>query len=190
MQQKKAVIPVSSDESDGEDQILAQVMAESRAMAQNATAAQSGAGSSSAGSVAGSQVFNFDTNFICRASTLTLQDAIMSLSAKVDRDNSFTFEVRRSCVLDDLMHAMKSKCFHPTKKIYTWFVGESGSDTGGLTREMWGLFSREVLRLCDGKDNFKIIRHDAAKLQVPVHSCGYWVLTNSADCITVQFVPD
>ena len=95
---------------------------------------------------------------------------IVSLSTNIDSDDCFTFEVRRSCILDDLLRGIKSKCFHPKKKINTWFVGESGRDTGGLTRELWCLFSREMASICDGKEHCKIPRHDAVKLQVHTYN--------------------
>ena len=48
----------------------------------------------------------------------------------------------------------------------TYFVGESGKDTGGLTREMWSLFSKSIQQsLCEGA-NRSVLRHDATKLQV------------------------
>ena len=61
---------------------------------------------------------------------------------------------------------MKKKSFDPLKKVNVWFVGEEGRDTGGLTREMWRLFSIEVQRICEGKKGCLLIKHDATKLQV------------------------
>ena len=34
--------------------------------------------------------------------------------------------------------------YDPLKKVHVWFVGEEGSYTEGLTREMWRLFGIEV----------------------------------------------
>jgi hypothetical protein len=45
-------------------------------------------------------------------------------------------------------------------------VGEAGEDTGGLTRELWRLFSKSIQQhLCEGQENCLIFRHDSAKLQ-------------------------
>lgn len=68
--------------------------------------------------------------------------------------------------MEDLIGATKRRSFHPQKKLTTWFVGEEGRDTGGLTRELWRLFGRDVQGLCDGSPKNKIIRHDAAKFRV------------------------
>ena len=77
-------------------------------------------------------------------------------------------------MLEDMLHAMKKKNFHPSKKVYSWFVGEAGRDTGGITREMWTLLGKDIANICDGKDNCKIPRHDADKLQVPLlYVCMY-----------------
>ena len=38
------------------------------------------------------------------------------------------------------------------KKNAVWFVGEEGRDTGGLSREMWRIFSSEIQRMCEGKE--------------------------------------
>ena len=47
------------------------------------------------------------------------------------------FEVRREHVLDDLIAATKRRSFqpYPQKKVTTYFIGEAGRDTGGLTRD-------------------------------------------------------
>ena len=52
------------------------------------------------------------------------------------------------------------------KCLNVWFIGESGRDTGGLTREMFTLYSRQLKSLCDGQEHMKIPRHDATILQV------------------------
>ena len=85
------------------------------------------------------------------------------------------FEVRREHVLDDLIAATKRRSFqpYPQKKVTTYFIGEAGRDTGGLTRELWRLFGKNVMRLCDGKENCKVPRHDATKLSVRgQHACS------------------
>lgn len=95
----------------------------------------------------------------------TLQDAVMLLQSMVLPEVQ-EFHIRRSHVLDDIVKETKRRTFQPLKKIVTWFVGEAGKDTGGLTRELWRLFAKEVESLCDGHPTRKIFRHDAAKLQV------------------------
>ena len=69
--------------------------------------------------------------------------------------------------MHDLLKDTAKSSYGPNKKVKTWFVGEEGIDTGGLTRELWGLFGKEIQRtLCEGKKNNLIFRHDAKKLQV------------------------
>ena len=82
------------------------------------------------------------------------------------QDEFFEYEVRREFVLSDLLRAVKQKSYHPLKKVTTWFVGEEGRDTGGLTREMWRLFGYDLQRMCEGKEGCLLIKHDATKLQV------------------------
>ena len=48
----------------------------------------------------------------------------------------------------------------------TWFVGELGKDTGGVTREMWRLFGKYVQMTCDGQDGKLVFRQDSTKVQV------------------------
>lgn len=74
------------------------------------------------------------------------------------------FHIRRNHVLEDVVEETRKNNYHPQNRVSTWFVGEVGRDTGGLTRELWQLFAREIERLCDG--HLKIFRHDAAKLHV------------------------
>ena len=53
----------------------------------------------------------------------------------------------------------------------TYFTGEAGQDTGGLTRELWQLFGKHLKQsLCEGKDNCLVFRHDAQKLKVSIYN--------------------
>ena len=80
------------------------------------------------------------------------------------------YHIRRSDVLQDLLRETRKKSFSPFKRVKTYFIGELGKDTGGLTREMWSLFSKSVQQsLCEGKANCSVLRHDATKLQVNLH---------------------
>ena len=88
----------------------------------------------------------------------------------------FQIEVRREFVLSDLLRAVKKKSYHPLKKIKTWFVGEEGSDTGGLTQEMWRLFGRDLQYVCEGKEGCLLFKHDAAKLQVCIRNYTVFLL--------------
>lgn len=85
------------------------------------------------------------------------------------KKETFRYEIRREYVLFDLLRTVKNKSCDPLKKVHMWFVGEEGRDTGGLTREMWRLFSIEVQRICEGKKGCLLIKHDATKLQVYNH---------------------
>ena len=78
----------------------------------------------------------------------------------------YEFQVRRDHVLEDLLKESRKRSYHPQKRVKTWFVGEEGEDTGGLTRELWRLFGKEIQSLCEGKENILVPRHDATKLQV------------------------
>ena len=95
----------------------------------------------------------------------TLEDVIASLQLKL-RSESYVFNIRRECVLIDIINEPTMGDCHPLMNMKTWFVGEKGEDTGGLTRELWSLFSKEVESLCDGHIGRKIFRHDAVKIQV------------------------
>ena len=55
----------------------------------------------------------------------------------------------------------------------TWFIGEVGSDTGGLTRELWRLLGIDVMCLCEGQPNMLVLRHDSDRVVVGV--CVYAV---------------
>ena len=77
--------------------------------------------------------------------------------------------MRRDYILQDLLRVTTKRGFHPHMKIETWFVGEAGEDTGGLTRELWCLFSKSIQRqLCEGQENCLVFRHDTGKLQVSI----------------------
>lgn len=102
--------------------------------------------------------------YIQCSSPKTLKEAISKLEEGL-RDEEFQYEIRREFVLSDLLRAVK-KLYHPLKRVKTWFVGEDGVDTGGLTREMWRLFGRDLQCMCEGKEGCLLIKHDAAKLQV------------------------
>lgn len=79
------------------------------------------------------------------------------------------YHVRRSDLFHDLLRETTKKSYHPLKHVETYFVGEPGFDTGGLTRELWRLFGKHVQQsLCEGKENCLVIRHDASKLQVSI----------------------
>ena len=96
----------------------------------------------------------------------TLDGAIKSIIENNLRGETFQFEIRREVALQDMLSETKTTLFHPLKKVKIWFVGETGEDTGGLTREAWCLLGRALERICEGRPGFKIPRHDAAKLQV------------------------
>ena len=53
--------------------------------------------------------------------------------------------------------------------IQTWFVGESGRDTGGVTRELWRLMTRAVFALCEGDQKCRTFRHDSERVGVYYH---------------------
>ena len=85
--------------------------------------------------------------------------------------------MRRSEVFNDLMRETRKRAYSPFKYVKTYFVGEPGKDTGGLTRELWCLFARHLQQsLCEGKENCRVVRHDAAKLQVIIY---IWVVLHN-----------
>ena len=94
----------------------------------------------------------------------TLRDIIAILESKLK--GMCQVEVRRNYVFADLIKEVRRKFFNPSRKLKTWFVGEPGKDTGGLTRELWRLFGKDLYQLCDGPPASKVPRHDASKLQV------------------------
>ena len=82
------------------------------------------------------------------------------------RSDIYRFLLRREFLLSDLLRGVWSKQFHLRNKIKLWFVGEEGRDTGGLTREMWRLFAKELQQMCEGRAGCLMIKHDATKLKV------------------------
>lgn len=55
--------------------------------------------------------------------------------------------------------------------MYTWFIGEIGRDTGGVTRELWRLLSKDIAAMCDGQPTKCVFRHDSSKVQVDRVQC-------------------
>jgi len=104
--------------------------------------------------------------FIYIRTFATLVDAMTCFARLVDSDNVIQLEIIRSNILEDFFQEMRQKTFHPRKFLGVWFIGESGSDTGGLTRQVFTLFSRQLKNLCERQNNLKIPKHDATKLQV------------------------
>ncbi|CAI8034740.1 G2/M phase-specific E3 ubiquitin-protein ligase [Geodia barretti] len=99
----------------------------------------------------------------------SLNDVINHLKLNVTQE-THEYNVRRDEVFSDMMREAKKRSFSPYKRVKTYFVGEQGNDTGGLTRELWCLFARHVQHnLCEGHENCKVIRHDASKLQEGVY---------------------
>ena len=117
--------------------------------------------------------------FLVRSPT-SLKEAIIQLQTQIGSEE-VEFQVRRGHVLREV----GKRAYHPFKRVrvcdktyiiqimlncflfyQTWFVGECGSDTGGVTRELWRLLAHELMRLCDGHDTNLVFRHDATKLQV------------------------
>ena len=66
-----------------------------------------------------------------------------------------------------MIRETRKRAYSPFKRVKTYFVGEPGKDTGGLTRELWSLLSKNIQQsLCEGKENCLVLRHDATKLRV------------------------
>ena len=83
------------------------------------------------------------------------------------RTDIHEYNVRRNHLFHDLVKETTKRSFHPLKLVSTYFIGEAGSDTGGLTRELWRLFGMYLEEsLLEGKKNRMVVRHDASKLQV------------------------
>ena len=82
-------------------------------------------------------------------------------------EEEFTFRVKRGTVLEDILEDAGSKAFDPRKQVKTSFVGEAGQDVGGVTRELWHLFGKEVQKsLCEGQQDALVLRHDSTRLKV------------------------
>lgn len=125
--------------------------------------------------------YMYDAVFYMQCSSpKTLKEAILKLGAAV-RIEDFQYEIRREFAFSDLLRAVK-KSYHPLKRVKTWFVGEEGSDTGGLTREMWRLFGKDLQCMCEGKEGCLLIKHDAAKLQVRICILELSVLQINLHC--------
>lgn len=52
----------------------------------------------------------------------TLKEAITFLDSRL-QPKEFKLEVRRECLMDDLMGCVKKGSFHPLRKVTTYFVG-------------------------------------------------------------------
>ena len=55
--------------------------------------------------------------------------------------------------------------------LQTWFIGESGTDTGGITRELWRLFGQGLMQQCNGSSDKMVFRHSSYKVMVRI-VCG------------------
>lgn len=93
-----------------------------------------------------------------------LKEAIQKLEMKLSSEHH-EYHIRRNDVFCDILRETRKRSYNPFKRVKTYFVGESGQDTGGLTRELWRLFGKFLQEnLCDGKENC-VLRHDSTKLQ-------------------------
>ena len=101
--------------------------------------------------------------FNCRPQTL--QDVLSVLKSRVLSTEVQLFTIRRGHIFEDIVKEAKRPSYAPLKKIKTEFAGEAGDDTGGISRELWTLFAREVSALCDGSAKCKIFRHDSVKVK-------------------------
>jgi hypothetical protein len=82
-------------------------------------------------------------------------------------DVSFDMVVRRSNILSDALRRMERATFDPKHMLNVVFVGEEGSDTGGLTREFFRLVSYALKsRYITATGCF---RHDAVAYQDSVY---------------------
>lgn len=52
--------------------------------------------------------------------------------------------------------------------LQTWFVGEMGRDTGGVTRELWRLLGLSLTSLCEGPSHMRVFRHDSERVGVKI----------------------
>lgn len=109
-----------------------------------------------------------------------MQAVLAYLEKKLDGE--FTVHIRRDEVFQDLLDSS----IHPQRRVLTYFVGEYGEDAGGLTRELWRLFAKEVkAKLCEGKRNLLVLRHDSEKLMVT--GCFSFIPTWSG--LNIIYVP-
>ena len=100
------------------------------------------------------------------SSPQSLHDIIQHLRLKIGVE-THEYHVRRSDVFNDLMRETQKRAYSPFKHVKTYFVGEPGKDTGGLTREMWCIIAQHLQQtLFEGRENCLTLRHDATKLQV------------------------
>jgi hypothetical protein len=68
----------------------------------------------------------------------TLNEVITHLQNQL-KPEIYEFQVYREDLLHDIIKATKRLSFDPLKRVKTWFIGECGRDTGGVTRELWPL---------------------------------------------------
>lgn len=94
------------------------------------------------------------------------------------------FHVRREYIFDDVLQETKKSWFHPLKRVKvneyeytgigyinvlylkTWFIGENGRDTGGVTRELWRLMGLSLMKLCEGQPSRLVFRRDSERVVV------------------------
>lgn len=90
----------------------------------------------------------------------SIADVVLNLQKNLNGTVTFEFVVRRSCLLTDALRRMRSYLFAPNKPIrvstttivssiccqQVVFVGEDGTDTGGLTREFFMILGTQMTR--------------------------------------------
>ncbi|XP_019853033.1 PREDICTED: uncharacterized protein LOC109582636 [Amphimedon queenslandica] len=92
----------------------------------------------------------------------TIEDVAKSLNKFVCDFDEFDMVIRRSAVLTDALRRMDKASFDPAKKLNVVFVGEEGSDLGGLTREFFRLLSHDISSYIDCTGCFT---HDSLAFQ-------------------------
>ena len=118
------------------------------------------------------------TAHVCNApvivisSSTTLKDVLMELSTRNVGNGVQRIDIRRDRVLDDMIRETGKKNFNCNpSNIKVWFIGECGEDYGGLTRESWGLLSKEIkFKLCTGISPNLVFSPNFTKLQVCYHA--------------------
>ena len=146
----------------------------------------------------------FSLLYVHPYSPVSLKDVVMHMQQYL-KPERYEFHIRRGRVLDDLLKETRKLAFHPLKRVQvslpidiwepvwihfisqTWFIGEVGSNTGGLTRELWRLLGLDVMRLCEGQPNMLVLRHDSDRVLVGVyiHAVYFWLAVNTTVSTTI-----
>jgi hypothetical protein len=85
----------------------------------------------------------------------TIDDLAKYLEKMVHHDAEFDLIIRRSNVVEDALRAINKALFDPRKLLNVEFIGEFGTDAGGLKREFFSIFKHGMSAYMEETGCFK-----------------------------------